>query len=197
MKNDAERFLSKNDKIMAQLIKQYGPCSLTAHTKYFDSLCSAIISQQLSVKVAATIEKRFRMLFTKSSPTPHELLSLSIAELRTVGLSAQKATYMHSLAQHFDDGHINTRLLKKMSDEDIITALTHIHGIGKWTAEMFLIFTMGRPDVFSVGDYGLRTAVSRLYGQNTPKEINSFAERWSPFRSTASWYLWRSLDNKQ
>ncbi len=192
---EAEVHLAKKDPVMRELIRRYGPCVITPHTRYFSSLCSAIISQQLSVKVAARIEERFNALFRAKNPTPQQVLNQPLSELRSVGLSERKAQYMQSLAEHFVDGRINTRRLQRLSDAEVIEALTEVHGIGKWTAEMFLIFTLGRPDVFSVGDYGLRTASAKLYNLATPAEIEAHATRWSPYRSVASWYLWRSLEN--
>ncbi len=195
MHTEAEKYLRKRDPILASLIKKHGPCTIVPSTNYFGSLCSAIISQQLSVKVAATIEKRFLMLFDKSKPKAEETLALNIAELRSVGLSEQKAKYMHSLAEHFAEARIKPRSFRSMSDEQIIEALCAVHGVGRWTAEMFLMFTLARPDVFSFGDYGLRTAMGKLYSLETKTQILEKAQEWAPYRSVASWYLWRSLEN--
>jgi DNA-3-methyladenine glycosylase II len=196
MHTAAETYLSKKDKHLKKLIAKHGPCKIKPHSKYFVSLCDAIISQQLSVKASATIERRFHELFSKGQATPKETIQYSAEQLRSVGVSNQKAKYLISLAEHFLDGTINPLQLKRLSDEEIIAALTAVKGIGKWTAEMFLIFTLGRPDVFSVGDLGLRNAVKKLYNIHTHNEIEEFAERWKPHRSVASWYLWRSLENE-
>ncbi len=192
----AEKTLSRLDPVLAAVIKRYGPCTLKPNKRYFASLCSAIISQQLSVKVAATIEKRFRALLGGAEPQPEMIPLLDDEVLRSAGLSFQKIKYLRSLAEHFDNGHINPRRFRSMSDEQIVELLTEVHGIGRWTAEMFLIFSLGRPDVFSVGDYGLRKAVTLLYGHESHEAILRHSENWKPHRSIASWYLWRSLDNK-
>ena len=196
MHSIAETYLAKKDKHLKKLIAKHGHCKIKPHTKYFVTLCDAIISQQLSVKASATIESRFHALFGKGSATPEETIKFSTEELRAVGVSNQKAKYLISLAEHFLDGTINPHKLKRLSDEEVIAALTTVKGIGKWTAEMFLIFSLGRPDIFSVGDLGLRNAVKNIYGIEKYDEIERHAERWKPHRSVASWYLWRSLENE-
>lgn len=129
-------------------------------------------------------------------PTPQQILNTPYETLRTAGLSFQKISYIKSVADAFLSDLIDTQKIKKMSDEEVITTLTQIRGVGKWTAEMILIFTLKRPDVFSIGDLGLRNAITRLYGMTDQQKMLSLAETWAPFRSTASWYLWRSLENK-
>jgi len=168
--------------------------------------------QQLSVKASNTIYSRFKALFnsTKSNviarspkrpkqssfPKPNEILNLSDEVIRTAGISFQKISYIKNIATAFANDEIDIKALNKSTDEEVIINLTKLKGVGKWTAEMTLIFTLNRPDVFSIGDLGLRHAVEKLYGISDQKKILKLSEKWQPHRSTASWYLWRSLENK-
>ena len=179
--------------IMAVLIDAYPPPDIgpVPEDKYFDSLVSSIIGQQLSVKAAATIEGRVRDLVGEL--TPETLLSVTPDALREVGLSRSKASYVHHLADAFHDGTITPNLLTTAPDADVISTLTTIRGVGVWTAEMFLIFGLGRQDVWSVGDLGLTKGVRALFGEDvTPLEVAN--ERWSPYRSLAAWYVWEHSD---
>lgn len=163
---------------------------------FFQSLAESIVSQQLSTKVADTIIGRVRSLVGPEF-VPQRVLALPHEELRLVGLSNAKASYIRNIAEFWDAGRVVPEKLVDLGDEEIITLLTEIKGVGRWTVEMFLIFTLARPDVFSVGDYGLRKAVMRTYdlSENTkPDEIGDLSTRWSPERSFASRVLWRSLD---
>jgi DNA-3-methyladenine glycosylase II len=198
---DAERYLAHNDTVMALLIEKHGRCNLVRQTEYFRVLCGSIISQQLSTKAADTIERRFWSLLNNEI-TPTNVLALSVEDLRGVGCSGAKATYILSVAEHAANGSLPFDQLDSMDDEEIISSLVQVKGVGHWTAEMFLMFAMNRPDVFAPDDLGLRNAIIRLYGEQyhfssstKPKEFAMFAERWKPFRTVASWYLWRSLDN--
>ncbi len=128
-------------------------------------------------------------------PSPKEILAKSDDELRSAGLSYQKASYIKAIAHAFANKDIDPKKIQKLSDEEIIIELTKIRGVGKWTAEMILIFTLQRPDVFSLGDLGIRRAISKLYGITDPSEMLVLSENWQPYRSTACWYLWRSLEN--
>ncbi len=208
------------DPILQKLIKKYPPPNFQDRSEFlYENLIESIVSQQLSIKAADTIFGRFKELFDNNTivipvetgiytnrsplksgmttfPTPQQILIKTDDELRAVGLSYQKASYIKSVADAFLSKAVDTKKIKKMSDEDVIAALTQIRGVGKWTAEMILIFTLNRPDVFSVGDLGLRNAITKLYGLTKPHEMLLLSEKWSPFRSTASWYLWRSLENK-
>ena len=178
---------------MAVLIDAYpapviGP---VPEDKYFDSLVASIIGQQLSVKAAATIEGRVRDLV--GDLTPEAITNTSPEALRAAGLSHSKVAYVGHLADAFRDGSISPTALTVAPDADVISTLTTVRGVGVWTAEMFLIFGLGRPDVWSVGDLGLKKGVHALFGQEvTPLEVAT--TRWSPYRSLAAWYVWEHSD---
>ena len=208
MKNDkgnsaqkAINHLKANDSVLAGVIEKYGLFTLRAHTDYYFELVSSIISQQLSVKAAATIQKRFVELFGGTFPTPEQILAKQPEELRAVGLSNAKSAYVQDLAQHVLDGRLELAKLPKLSNEEIIKELVAVKGIGEWTAHMFLIFALGRLDVLPTGDYGIRAGVQKLYGLEnlpTPAEVAQLAQtnNWHPYESVAAWYIWQSLDNK-
>ena len=199
MHAEAVRTLKRRDPTLARIIRRVGPCGLRPGRRYFAALCDAIISQQLSTSVAAAIGARFRNLFPRKSPTPSAVLALSDAALRGAGLSRQKSAYLRDLARHFADGQVPSRRLARMTDDEIIATLTRVKGIGVWTVQMFLIFVMDRPDVLPVADLGLGKAVQRHYGlPDLPgaDELTARAERWRPYRSLATWYLWQSLNNQ-
>src|SRR5438552_1470364 len=195
----ARRHLN-TDPVMSRLIKSAGPCKLAQRRDYFPFLCKAIFNQQLSGKIAKILFARFCAHFPRNTPTPTrtiELLSRGEKIRRAIGLSKQKQKYLLDLARHFDDGRIPVRKLSRPSDDEIIESLTAVHGIGRWTAEMFLIFVLNRPDVWPVDDLGVREAFKRAYNlpdRLKPKDLTDRAEHWRPFRSVATWYLWRSLD---
>lgn len=187
-----------NDKILNKLVKDYpAPKFEDRSTFLYEELVEAIVSQQLSVKAAATIFGRFKALFGKKFPTPKQVLAMEDDKLRACGISYPKISYIKAIAQAFADKQIDLKKITKLTNEEIIIELTKIKGVGRWTAEMMLIFVLNRPDVFSIGDLGLRNAITRLYGITDKKEMEKLAESWSPHRSTASWYLWRSLENKK
>jgi DNA-3-methyladenine glycosylase II len=163
-------------------------------------LVDSIISQQLSVKAAASIEKRFQELFDSELPTPEQILEKSVDELRTVGLSRPKANYIRDLAQHIADGELKLDQLEHMSNQEIAAELTAVKGIGEWTAHMFLMFCMARIDILPVGDLGIRNSIQKLYGFDhlpTSEGIKTLAAKnhWAPYESVASWYIWQNLDN--
>jgi DNA-3-methyladenine glycosylase II len=160
-----------------------------------EELVEAIISQQLSNKAADTIYKRFLSLFKNKFPTPEQILKIDIEKLRSAGMSYSKASYIKNIAQAFKNGDLDIKILRKMSDDEVVIKLTKIKGVGKWTAEMILISTLNREDVFSLGDAGIRRAIKNLYGITDEKKILKLAEAWKPNRSLACWYLWRSLNN--
>jgi DNA-3-methyladenine glycosylase II len=194
----AVRHLRRVDPRLRAVIDAYGPCPLTPSNRYFYSLCNAIVSQQLAVKAAETIFRRFRGLFPRKTPTPARVLELSDADFASVGLSRQKTGYMRDLAAKFADGAIPVRRLSRITDDDIIATLTRVKGVGVWTAQMFLIFVLSRPDVWPTGDLGIRKAAQQLFSlSELPEdgELTKLAEPWRPYRSVASWYLWRSLEN--
>jgi len=188
----AEQHLLKSDRVMATLVRKHGKCGIVTRAfRPFHALTTAIISQQLSVKAAETIAARVAL----HAPRPFEpgsILTVAPDALRAAGLSGAKAKYIHGLARRVEDGTLDFLQIRKLHDEAAIAALTEIPGIGRWTAEMFLIFTLRRPDVLSLGDAGLNRAFLGLYGDADLKRV---AERWRPYRSVACWYLWRHLDS--
>jgi len=172
----------------------------TPHKNYYQTLVDSIVSQQLSVKAAATIEKRFIDLFDGADfPTPEQILTKDIEILRSAGLSRPKAGYIQDLAMKVIDGTVQFDHLDALSNEEIITELTKVKGIGEWTVHMFLMFCMGRLDVLPSGDLGIRNGIKKLYDLPTiptPLEIQVLAQKnnWHPYESVASWYIWKSLD---
>jgi DNA-3-methyladenine glycosylase II len=197
----ARRVLMRRDPILAPIIKKYGACGIKTgrESDIFCGLVEAIVSQQLSTRAAATIYGRLRALLPNGAPTPEALQQLSDEALRGVGLSRQKLGYMRDLSGKMLDGSINAAGLQGMTDDEIIAELTKIKGIGRWTVEMLLIFRLTRPDVFPAGDLGIVKAVQRAYNlRKTPdvERLHAIADRWRPYRSIASWYLWASLENK-
>lgn len=186
---------------MRDLLQRHGPCGLGAsqHEDPFAALVHAIVAQQLSTKAAATIGGRVVALCRGGVPTPQALERLSDAELRAAGLSGQKTRYVRDLSRRVLDGSLNLADVEALSDDEVVEALTAVKGIGRWTAEMFLIFRLQRPDVFPVGDLGIVKAIQRNYGlRRAPsvKRLEKLGEQWRPYRSVACWYLWASLDNK-
>lgn len=196
----AARHLASHDLVLAPIITRAGSADFTPHQDYYGALVNSIIGQQLSVKAAASIKQRFRDLFGGELPAPAVLLEKSVDELRAIGFSRAKANYVRDLAQHIIDGKVRFDRLGAQSNEEIISELTDVKGIGEWTVHMFLMFCMGRLDVLPVGDLGIRNGVRALYGFKdapTPDEVRRVAEEnhWHPYESAASWYVWRSLDN--
>ena len=186
----------KADPIIGALIVKCGIIDYELATDYFDALLSNIVGQQLSGRVAEVIRNRF-MALIDGGLTPEKVLSLDDEKLRGAGLSRNKAAYIKNIAKAVADGSLTLDKLDGMTDAEIMGQLTAIKGVGEWTAEMFLIFSLGRMDVFSKGDGGLARAVNNLYGSGAElatKERLAIAEVWKPFRSIASLYLWRSLD---
>ncbi len=185
------------DPILNNLIKKYPTPTFTDRSAFlYEDLIESIVSQQLSVKASDTIFRRFKELFnTPEFPLPQQILSMPDEKIRTAGISFQKISYIKSVADAFANGLLDTKKIQKMPDEEVVTTLTQVRGVGKWTAEMILIFTLGRKDIFSLGDQGLKNAIHNLYGITDQKEILMLAEGWAPNRSTACWYLWKSLEN--
>jgi DNA-3-methyladenine glycosylase II len=184
------------DPVLARVIDAVGPLEIALRRERFQALGRAIIFQQLAGAAAHTIYTRFVGLFPgRHFPTPRQVLDAPSQDLRRAGLSRQKSLYLKDLAAHVDNGTLNFHRFAKMDDEEIILDLTRVHGIGRWTAEMFLIFNLGRPDVLPVDDLGVRNAARRLYRMRKmpdARRLRVLAERWRPYRSAASWYLWRS-----
>lgn len=197
----ALQHLRKADPVMKSLIELHGNFALKPHTNYYYELVSSIISQQLSIKAAATIEKRFVELFNGDFPTPEQILATNFEALRGVGMSRPKASYVIDLAQHVVDGRLQPDTFARLNNEQIITELTAVKGIGEWTAHMFLIFALGRLNVMPVGDLGIRNGIMNLYGLDhlpSPEECRAIADnnKWHPYESVAAWYIWKALDNK-
>lgn len=197
----ANKHLSTTDPILAQLVKKYNlPPQKVLRRSRFEALVESIISQQLSVKAADTIFFRFVGLFPRSKfPKPEVVAKLPTSKFRKVGISGQKAGYIKDLAGQVASGKLKLGSLHRLENEKVIAELIKVKGIGRWTAEMFLMFTLRRPDVFSPGDLGLRNAIQRLYklkGPPTERQLENITKKWSPYRTTAARYLWRSLDNK-
>jgi DNA-3-methyladenine glycosylase II len=194
MKGEAEVFLSDACPVMAGLVSRHGPCVLSERQfTPFETLAGSIIAQQLSVKAADTIEKRVLTLIGSETLKPAAILSVSPEDLRACGLSNAKAKYIRALAEKTEAGELDFEAMVTEPDNEVVVkALTVLPGIGRWTAEMFLIFGLKRPDVLALGDVGLQRAARLLYGEN--KTLAEVGEIWRPHRSTASWYLWRHLD---
>jgi DNA-3-methyladenine glycosylase II len=196
----ARRLLARRDPVLRDLIRAHGPCGLAdaQHTDPFRALVSAIISQQLSTKAAATIKARVDAL-VGIPLTPARVAAVDDTALRTAGLSRQKIAYLRDLCERVTTGQLALSKLSAMTDDAVVEALTSVKGIGRWTAEMFLMFRLHRPDVLPVGDLGILKAVQRAYGMRavpTPQRLTKLGEQWRPYRSVACWYLWASLDNK-
>lgn len=197
---EAAEHLAKNDPVLRPIILRIGPARFRPHKDYYWELVDSIISQQLSVKAARSIETRFQELFGSQVPAPEQILEKDVEELRSVGLSRPKAGYISDLAQHIVDGKIKFDRFDSLSNEEITKELIDVKGIGEWTVHMFLMFCMGRLDVLPVGDLGIRNGMRQLYDFKdvpTPDEIKAIAKKykWHPYESIASWYVWQNLDN--
>jgi DNA-3-methyladenine glycosylase II len=200
-KDVAINFLKQTDPILGQLIEQIGPCQLDAaqqHGDLFSSLSKAIIHQQLSTKAAASIYRRFLQLYPNQSlPTALDILNAPVELLREVGLSRAKVLYLKDLAQNILDGLPTIVELEAMDDETIIHTLIQVKGVGRWTAQMLLIFRLNRQNVLPVDDLGIRASIRRVYSLNelpNKQTILRLGQRWQPYCTVASWYLWRSLE---
>ncbi|MEO7022576.1 MAG: DNA-3-methyladenine glycosylase [Ktedonobacteraceae bacterium] len=185
--------LSERDPIMAAAVERVGPCTLVPSPNLFETLVDAIISQQISVKAADAIMARLRSATPGGLPTPAALLTFEHDALRAVGLSTPKARYIRDLTERVSSGQLDLELLETLEDEAVIQELTKVKGIGRWTAEMMLIFSLGRPDVLPVDDLGFVEGVRGAYGLETrpkPKEMRERGEQWRPYRTFATWYMW-------
>lgn len=189
----------KRDPHLAPLIAAHDRPAFKPQANAFRALTEAIIYQQLSGRAAGAIFSRFLDLFPgRRFPAPRQLLAAPAGRLRSAGLSAQKAAYLIDLAAKFHDGTLQPRRFSKMTDDEISEHLIQVKGIGQWTADMFLMFSLGRPDVLPVGDLGIRNAFKKLYRlrkEPTPDKMTTLAEPWRPYRTVAAWYLWRVLEN--
>ncbi len=200
MKPTVKQHFQHTDPVLFSVLQQFEKeaASLTPRstTDYFSDLCEAIINQQLSEKAGATIFGRFRGLFGKEGITPKSVVSLSDQKIRDIGASWSKVRFMKDLAQKVSSGDVVLTSFANLSDEKVIEQLTQIRGIGPWTAEMFLMFSLGREDVFSYGDLGLRRAIEKVYGfkkEPTRKQLEKIVAKWTPYRTYACRILWRSL----
>jgi DNA-3-methyladenine glycosylase II len=194
------RHLKRVDPILARVIEQVGPCRIALRTDgtHYHALTRAIVFQQLSGKAAGTIFGRFNALYPANSPTPEAVLATSDEQLRAVGLSRQKVGYMRDLSLKVTTGDLPLDAVEHMADDDLIAHLVQVKGIGRWTAQMFLMFRLGRPDVLPELDLGIQNAIRKAYRMRkrpTPKQVKRIGAKWSPHSSVASWYLWRSLEN--
>lgn len=193
----ARKYLSEKDPILGAVIKRVPPFERSWGENYFLDLIESIISQQLSIKAADTIWGRFKQAFGKEHITPEDVIAIDKEILRACGISYQKISYIKDLAEKTAESGIVFEQFEIMTDEEIITELVKVKGIGRWTAEMFLMFTMGRPDVFSYGDLGIRKAIQKLYTfrkEPTQKQAEKIADKWKPYRTVACRYLWKSLE---
>ena len=195
----ARKHLMKADPKLNLIIKRVGPCELhaVAPRDAFEALCMSIASQQLSVKAAATIFGRFCDLFPKRKPTPAGVMTLTDDQIRAAGFSRPKVSFIKDLAARVLDGRLDLKGLKKHSDDEVMEQLVAVKGIGRWTAEIFLMFRLGRPDILPADDLGLMNAVQRAYGlrkRPDAKKLRKMGEAWKPHRSVAAWYLWASLE---
>ncbi len=198
-----ERALIEADRVLGGLITAGGPIDPSSDRRGsrpdpYQALARAIVGQQLSTKAAASIWERLLAAFDGRTPTPKQLIAAEPQALRDAGLSWSKVAYLRDLAERIVDGELDLDRLPELPDELVIEELIRIKGVGRWTAEMFLIFHLGRPDVLSTGDLGIRRAIQIAYGLDelpSPAEMERIAEAWRPHRTLACLYLWRSLDN--
>lgn len=186
------------DPIISKLIKVFGRLPDHKSKSIFEDIVESIISQQLSVKVSDTIYKRFLALFGGKFPLPGQILQMPDEKIRKCGISYSKIKYINGVAQAVLDKSFQPEKLNKLTDDEVMEKLIELKGIGPWTAEMLLIFTLQRPDVFSMGDIGLRNAIAKLYkvDRDDLEKIKSISDKWKPYRSLACRYLWKSLDNE-
>lgn len=192
---EAIKFLKKDPKL-AKIIKQVGSYNVKITKNRYQSLVEAIIAQQLSGNAAESILGKFKKLYKSKFPKPIEVIKTPDSKLRLVGLSKMKVSYIKDLSKKIENNHLNIRKITAYSDEFIIEQLTSVRGIGRWTAEMFLIFSLGRLDVLPVGDLGLKKGIQLMYSYDElpkEKEIEQLAEAWRPYRTVVTWYLWKSL----
>ena len=191
----AVKFLKKDPKF-AKIIMQVGDYNVKITKNRYQSLVEAIISQQLSGYAANSIIKKFRKLYKSKFPKPRDVIKTSDSKLRTTGLSKMKIVYIKELSKKIESKELNMRKISTQSDEQVIEVLTDVKGIGRWTAEMFLIFSLGRLDILPVGDLGLKKGIQSMYSlKELPQkeQIEQLAESWKPYRTVATWYIWKSL----
>jgi DNA-3-methyladenine glycosylase II len=193
----ARRLLRRRDPVLGAVITRHGRCELKVRGRPYDALLSSVLHQQLAGPAARAIESRFKSAHGGRFPRPADLVDCSDEALRSLGLSRRKAETVRRVAEAFASGQLSSQRLHRGSDDAVIEALTGLKGIGVWTAHMIMMTSLGRPDVLPVGDYGIRKGARAIYGLDDlpgPAELESIAESWRPYRSVASWYLWRAAD---
>jgi DNA-3-methyladenine glycosylase II len=193
----ARRSLRRRDPVLGAVIRHVGPCRMRPRGDPYGSLLRSVLYQQLAGSAARAIDRRLRKPFGYRYPSPRRLLGLPDAHLRAAGLSRQKIAAVKAVARSFAEGEVSGPRLQRLSDAEVIESVTRIRGIGEWTAHMLLMFSLGRPDVLPVGDYGVRKAAQRLYGLDAlpgRADLEALGEAWRPYRSVASWYLWRAVE---
>ena len=195
----AVRHLKRADPVLARVITRVGPCRFETRRDgtHFDAVARAIIYQQLSGKAAATIHARMRDAFGGRDPEPAELLAMPDEPLRAAGISRQKLGYLRDLAARVHGGEVPLHALDDLPDDEVLEALVRVKGVGRWTAQMFLMFRLGRMDILPELDLGVQRGIQLAYGLKKlpgPKDVLRYGEPWAPYRSVASWYLWRSID---
>jgi DNA-3-methyladenine glycosylase II len=193
----ARRHLLRADPVLGAIVKGVGPLEIEARGAAYQSLMRALLYQQLAGAAASAIERRFLALYGGRQPRPEELLGTSQETLRGAGISRQKAGYLYSLAEHAAAGELRDARLRRLDDEELIETVTRVKGVGRWTADMLMMFCLGRPDVLPVGDLGIQRSMERAYqieGAIDVATMERLAEPWRPYRSAASWYLWRHSD---
>ena len=198
MYEDALVVLSK-DKKLKKIISNVGECRIRTISNPFEALVEAIITQQISDSAGKVISFKFKNLFGKKYPTPNDVVKLSVNEIKSVGLSRMKAEYILGISHMVIEKKLDFKIFKKMSNDEIIFELTKIRGIGRWTAEMYLIFALGRTDVFPLGDLGLINGIKKLYDLENPttEQILKITNNWIPYRTIGTWYIWRGVKNFQ
>ncbi len=193
----ARKHVAKSDPVMRDIVKRVGPYALEVRGEPYQALLRSILYQQLAGPAAAAIERRFLGLFGGAIPRPAEVAPLADDAFRAAGVSRQKAGYIRSLAEHFASNELTDRAIRRADDDAVIEMVTAVKGIGRWTADMLLLFCLGRPDVLPVGDLGVQNSMRAAYDLKalpTPAEMTAIAEPWRPYRSVATWYLWRRTD---
>lgn len=194
---EAQSYLRRRDPVLASLIARVGPCRLRKARSYFVALFEAVVWQQLSWQAASTIHQRLLATLGTRHPAPEDVLRVGVERLREAGLSRRKVEYLLDLARCFGSGDFPIQRIASMPDEAVVDELSKMRGIGRWSAEMFLMFALNRPDVFPMGDLGLRKAIQRCYSVEGPasnEQLLAIGDRWRPYRTVASWYLWACSD---
>jgi DNA-3-methyladenine glycosylase II len=193
----ARQRLARRDPRLARLMREAGPCRIEQRGDPYRALLRSVLHQQLAGNAARAIERRFCAPYRGRYPKPAALLAAPLEELRAAGLSRQKIAALRAVAEAFDSRALQNARLRRMDDDAVVEAVTQVHGVGTWTAHMLLMFSLGRPDVLPVGDYGVRKGAMLVYGLRDlpkPNQLEAIAEPWRPYRSVGSWYMWRALE---